>query len=236
MFKELLESKRPILVYSEYCQYSKNFIEILSKHQVLYSTFYKLNIDVNPVTKQRPKEFYILQKELSEKISKVPMVIVIEDNSLLMLCDKNAFKWLEYHTTSKKHDSFSGFIKDEMNSFSDNYSKLNSSIFDASEQNYTFSETKGETSNFILKGDSLGPTAKTQAQVQGPAQTKQQSEYEKLINSRKDKGNGSKSAIDFTNPNFGVAGELNRISGNSRSQKAAEIEQRLKQLELDRKQ
>jgi hypothetical protein len=231
MFKELLESKRPILIYSEYCQYSNQFLKQLKPHKELFELFYKLKIDVDSITKQRPTEFFLLQKELSEKITKVPMVIVIEDNALLMLSDKNAFKWLEYHTTSnKKHDKFSGFIKDEMNSFSDNYSKLNSDLFDASEQNYTFSQSKDYTGNFILKSDSLAPGSTTDKKQQ-PAS--KQSEYDKLVNSRQPNTNNKTAAINFTDPNFGAAGKL-KFDGNLRSKKTAEIEQRLKQLELER--
>ena len=53
MFKEILESGKPILVYSDFCNYSNKFLQLLKVHQNLFETCIKLNIDVDSRTKKK---------------------------------------------------------------------------------------------------------------------------------------------------------------------------------------
>ena len=49
--------ERPILFYSDHCNYSKQFINILIKDPDIFNSFIRINIDTNPVTKKRPEIF-----------------------------------------------------------------------------------------------------------------------------------------------------------------------------------
>jgi hypothetical protein len=135
---------RPILVYSNYCSHSQNYLQALMKHPEIYDLFIRMNIDVNPQTKQRPSVFYKIQQELNKKIVRVPTIIIKSDstNEILLLSDKDAFKWLEFQINSNKTDTgIKGFNINEMGSFSDGYSKFgqeSTHINDANEQNFKF--------------------------------------------------------------------------------------------------
>lgn len=129
---------KPILIYSNYCIHSRNFLQSLMKHKDIHDVFNKLNIDVNPETKRRPDIFYTIQQQLKRKIERVPTIIVKTSEAILVLSDKDAFKWLDYQV-SQNTPELVGFNPNEMESFSDNYSKFGSThINDATEQNFTF--------------------------------------------------------------------------------------------------
>lgn len=132
--------ERPILVYSNYCNHSQNFLQVLMKHPDIFESFIRMNIDVDPKTKQRPTVFYQVQQTINQKISRVPTIIITDTNKqLYVLSDKEAFKWLDYEIKSKQDDSLQPYNPNEMTSFSDNYSKVGSThLNDATEQNFKF--------------------------------------------------------------------------------------------------
>lgn len=133
--------ERPILIYSNYCNYSKLFITHLSKFPELYDTFIRINIDVDPQTKQRTPVFYEIQEILKYKISDVPTIII--QNGEFVLSGKEAFNWLEYQLnefnrqleesnqeqyTEEVPESLEAFNPLEMGSFSDGYAGLDDSV------------------------------------------------------------------------------------------------------------
>lgn len=150
---------RPILVFSEYCIHSKNFLQILIKHPDLFQDFIRINVDVNPHTKQRSPVFYQLQEQLDRKIAKVPTIIVREETEkgmqVFVLSDKEAFKWLDFKTKPTREEGCVGFNHNEMGSFSDGYSKFGSTdLNDATEQNFKFFQRDLSGKN-ILKGENF---------------------------------------------------------------------------------
>lgn len=150
---------KPILIYSDYCVFSKNFIQTLMKHPELFETFIRMNIDVNPNTKKRPAPFYQVQQALDIKITKVPTVIT--NNAQYVLSDVDAFKWLEHQIRllTAETDELKPFIANEMNSFSDNYSTFGSTdLCDAKEQNFKFFQGgKLSDDNFLQTNKSWDP-------------------------------------------------------------------------------
>jgi len=134
--------KKPILIFSEYCRYSHNFLQILIKHPDLYNSFIRMNIDINPATKKRPDMFFKIQQVLNRKISKVPTIIT--PGAEHILSDEDAFKWLEFQINHlnkqiSKKTELVPFNPNEMVSFSDNYAKVGSTdLNEASDQSYTF--------------------------------------------------------------------------------------------------
>lgn len=134
--------KKPLLIFSEYCRYSHNFLQILIKHPDLYNSFIRMNIDVNPATKKRPDMFFKIQQILNRKISKVPTIIT--PGAEHILSDEDAFKWLEFQINHlnkqiSKETELVAFNPNEMVSFSDNYAKVGSTdLNEASDQSYTF--------------------------------------------------------------------------------------------------
>lgn len=167
--------EKPILIYSDYCQHSDNFIKILMRYPNLFKEFIRMNIDVDPETKRRPVIFSTIQQELNQKITKVPTIIVYEESQLYVLSDKDAFKWLDLKTKTKREEELSPFNPNEMGSFSDRYSKFGSTeLNDATEQNYKFfQEIDGQK---CLRGEEFncGP-------IQGPESFKESDE----VNSNK---------------------------------------------------
>ena len=130
---------KPIVIYSDYCVYSKNFIQTLMKYPELYDSFIRMNIDVDPSTKKRPKAFFQIQDVLEIKITKVPTLIT--PNAQYVLSDVDAFKWLEYQVKLATDTSgeLQPFNPNEMGSFSDNYSSFGSTdLCDAKEQSFKF--------------------------------------------------------------------------------------------------
>ena len=150
---------RPILIYSDYCIHSKNFLQILMKHPDLYNSFIRLNVDVNPQTKKRTPLFYQIQEQLNRKISKVPTIVVSEStetgNQLFILSDKEAFKWLDFKTKPQREEGCVGFNSNEMGSFSYSYAKFGSTdLNEATEQNFKFYHQDVSGRN-VLEGESF---------------------------------------------------------------------------------
>ena len=145
--------EKNILIFSNYCIHSKNFIEMLEKHPNVYTNFKKLCVDVDKYTNKRNPLFYEIQRLLQKRITDVPTVII--ENGEYVLSGKQAFMYLiNLVEPPQQKNSISGFNKDEMNNFSDKYTlfdesgsnqkgfnedKYNSTtIHDASHQNYKF--------------------------------------------------------------------------------------------------
>lgn len=232
---------RPILVYSDYCIYSKQFLQILIKHKKLFDSFIRMNIDIDPRTKQRPPAFYKLQKEINTNITKVPTVIVKnKQNEMYILSDKDAFKWLDFETRESVKAGVSGFNKHEMESFSDKYSKYGSTdLNDATEQNFKF--FKYDNGKFTLTNDNLGCVEETDENIKTKNKKEVEERYtrEKFRNTEMPNQFGnhgqkgpspSSQIIDFTNPNFGLAGKLK----HTKSDKAKEMDKRLQELMNER--
>ena len=153
---------RPILIYSDFCIHSKNYLQMLMKQPDIYNTFIRMNIDVDPRTNQRPSIFYKIQQQLNKKIVRVPTIIIKNNtsNEILLLSDKDAFKWLDFQINSNKENgSIEGFNINEMGSFSDGYSKFNENgnesthINDANEQSFKF--YKNINGQRILPGENF---------------------------------------------------------------------------------
>ena len=136
---------KPILMYSEHCPHSRNFIQVLLRNKEIFDSFIRMNIDVNPQTRRRPDIFYQIQQRLNIKISKVPTIIT--PNAEYILSDADAFKWLDHQINLLKQKSENGVIKpfslNEMSSKSDMYAPIKSTDIseDAAEQNFKFYDT-----------------------------------------------------------------------------------------------
>jgi predicted DsbA family dithiol-disulfide isomerase len=131
--------ERPILIYSNYCNYSKLFIQHLQQFPELYESFIRLNIDYDLNTKQRPTAFYEIQELLQFKITDVPTIIV--QNGEYILSGKEAFTWLEYQlnelnkqlemqqeSNTNQENILEPFNPLEMGSFSDGYAGVDNSL------------------------------------------------------------------------------------------------------------
>ena len=146
--------EKPILIYSDYCVYSSNFLKTLMKYPDLYNSFIRMNIDTDPSTKKRPTAFYQIQKVLDIKITKVPTLIT--PNAQYILSDVEAFKWLEYQIKllTAVDEELKPFNPNEMMSFSDNYANFGSTdLCDAKEQNFKFYDNGKLTDDNFLKTD-----------------------------------------------------------------------------------
>ena len=130
--------ERPLLIFSEYCNHSVNFLNVLMKHPDLFDSFGKINIDIDPKTRRRPQIFFDIQDALNFKISEVPTVII--NKGEYVLSGQEAFKWLEYEIDNlEKNKVLEGFNPNEMGSFSDSYSKFGSTeLCDATSQSFKF--------------------------------------------------------------------------------------------------
>lgn len=151
---------KPIFIYSDYCVYSTNFLKTLMKYPDLYNSFIRMNIDVIPESRQRPKAFYQMQDALGVKITKVPTVIT--PNAQYILSDVDAFKWLEHQVKllTDTSEDLQPFNPTEMTSFSDNYANFGSTdLCDAKSQSFRFLQSDGGTSK--LTGDNYLNTSKT---------------------------------------------------------------------------
>lgn len=144
--------KQPILIYSEYCHHSKNFLQTIMKYPVIYDSIIRLNIDVDPKTKNRPIVFTEIQKALNTSIKRVPTIITLNGENVLS--DVNCFKWLNHQIQTLEKKELQPFSKDEMGSFSDNYADFRGNastpINDAKEQNYKFFDNGVLTSDNYL--------------------------------------------------------------------------------------
>jgi hypothetical protein len=129
--------ERPILIYSDYCIHSTNFINGLMKNPEIFDIFIRVNIDIDPNTRQRPEAFYQIQNVLQHKIAEVPTIII--DNGNGILSGVEAFQWLEYQLNRETAEELTPFNPVEMGSFSDSYSTYGSdNPNDAREQTFKF--------------------------------------------------------------------------------------------------
>lgn len=152
--------KRPILIFSNYCAHSKNFIKQLLEVPELFETFIRVNIDVDKSTKSRPDLFYIIQDALNYKISEVPTIIVQEGE--FVLSGEEAFKWLQFQSTDmptlQEDIQMIPFNPNEMGGFSDGYAQYgNNNLYDASEQAFKFLDKTDETIQTPQESDSISP-------------------------------------------------------------------------------
>lgn len=144
-----MQLTHPILVYSNYCKHSAQFINLLQTHEELLNLFVPLSIDPTE-NGRRPDEFYSLQnylESLGGGISKVPSILIpSNDGSLIFLEGDDAFKWLESNVNSTTKETFKnteeieicGINPNEMMSFSDSYAPLNSQLHEGSCQSFQF--------------------------------------------------------------------------------------------------
>lgn len=147
---------RPILIYSDYCIHSTNFINGLMKHPDIYEMFIRVNIDIDPNTRQRPDIFYQIQNLLQYKIQEVPTVIL--PNAEYILTGADAFKWLEYQLASQDQSAeLTPFNPIEMGSFSDMYSTYGSDgkNDDAKEQTFKFINKPDQPINTPKEDDTI---------------------------------------------------------------------------------
>lgn len=147
---------RPILVYSNYCQHSNNFVNKLMEIPLVAQHFVYVNVDVDPVTKKRSDDFLNLKMLLAQhfnyNLKSVPTVIT--ENGEFILKDSDAFDWLSHtvdtmrNTQSNKEmanknnnskegiqnvseeQEVTGFNPNEMGAFSDMYSTFGLDISD----------------------------------------------------------------------------------------------------------
>lgn len=232
--------EQPIIIYSEYCAHSVNFLNVLLKHPQLDEQFIKINIDIDPKTRQRPSVFYDLQYKLNYSITEVPTIIV--NNGEYILSGEEAFKWLQYtiEKVSKEEDKeLCGFNPNEMGSFSDCYSQFGSNnLHDATEQSF----------KFIHKDDERIQTPQEDGAVTQDDYNKKQRERDMNfsngggnggrgnINVNRKLGNGR---IDFTKSNMGFSGNhMDRRQPPQMqmqmSSKEKEIDSKLQELLLQR--
>ncbi len=266
--------EKPVVIYSDYCVYSKNFIKTLMKYPDLYNSFIRMNIDVDPNTKKRPKAFYQIQEVLDIKITKVPTLIT--PNAQYVLSDVDAFKWLEYQVklSSDTSGELQPFNPNEMGSFSDNYSSFGSTdLCDAKEQSFKFyKDGKLTDDNYLNTSKGWDPnnsdntngflndlektTANTdfnskqserqyfdnmRSKKSGAVQVNMRDQYiqennnssafnaQQRQNIPQQKMNGN---INFTDPNFGLSGQMG--SNNGMSGKGKEMDMKLQKLMEDR--
>lgn len=274
--------EKPIVIYSDYCVYSKNFIQTLMKYPDLYNSFIRMNIDVDPRTKKRPKSFYQIQEVLDIKITKVPTLIT--PNAQYVLSDVDAFKWLEYQVKllTDTSDDLQPFNPNEMASFSDNYSNFGSTnLCDAKEQSFKFLQSDngtvrltddnylntsqtwdpnngGKTNGFLNDLESSTPkvdfnTKQSERQYFDNMRGKNGDNVQ--INMRdqyiQDSHNSSRfnsqqrqnlpqqkmnNNINFTDPNFGLAGQMGHNNNNNKgmSAKSKEMDMKLQKMMEDR--
>lgn len=133
----MLSFEQPILLYSNYCEHSNNFILALRKNMELYSSFQLVNIDVDPKTRKRPDVLYQILNTLQLPLKEVPTIIV--ENGEYMLSGVEAFKWLDYTLQQVESKELEPYCNLEMGSFSDMYSQYGSSeLYNATDQSYAF--------------------------------------------------------------------------------------------------
>lgn len=224
--------ERPILIYSNFCSYSEKFIDSLMKHTDLFQSFIRINIDVDPTTRQRPKIFYDIQNTLKFRISEVPTIIV--NNAEYILSGEEAFKWLEDVTTvNQEPEELSGFNPNEMGSFSDGYAMVGST--DMSEQ------TASQSFKFLNAQDQIIETPpEIESTVNSNDYIKKQQEREMFGNTPKPTfGNNKQNVVNnqqnfkSNKQNFGNNKQNFAMKGKV-SQKQKEFESRYQELLMER--
>jgi hypothetical protein len=243
--------EKPVLIYSDYCNYCNHFFTMLKKHPEIYEKFAFLNIDVNQSTRQRPRVFLQVQQALGQKITDVPTAIVNNGNHILP--GKEAFKWLQYEIQQSGSKELAPFNPNEMGAFSDQYSKFGSTTLhdDASEQSFLFVNKEYEKiktpqeDSMASQGDYNGKQNEREqfdnSTMQGMPQMRRtgyqsqmqqgvnENDFSNMMNQRQNVNvNAPRQDIDFTNPNFGYASQSGRQGGGS--QKAKDFDKRLEDM------
>jgi hypothetical protein len=208
--------EQPIFIFSEYCQHSINFINVLRKHPDFINQFKLINIDVDPQTKQRPRVFYDIQAQLNHVISEVPTVII--KGGEYVLTGEEAFKWLEYELKQNQAPDLMAFNPNEMGSFSDSYSKFGATdLHDATEQTF----------KFVHRPDDKINTPQEDSTVSADEYNQKQKERDNFkFNSQPQYGNAPQT---FSNSNF--SGKTNSQQWNQQGNR--ESKGSLKQREID---
>lgn len=203
-------------MYSNYCNFSKNFYQALSNDKSTFSTFEFISVDVNPQTKTRNPLFFEIQKSLGMKVKEVPTIIV--ENGQYMLSGKEAFKWLEYTLSQNQEQSqvdLQGYNCLEMGSFSDQYSKFGSNqMNDATDQIF----------KFLDKQDEPIPTPQEESELTSDA-------FERKQNERESFGNISRKPLGGINKIIPVSSTTNFSNNES---KKRDLDSRYQQLLSER--
>lgn len=159
---------RPILLYSNYCNHSKRFVESLSKNTDLFQAFIRINIDVDKEKGVRPPVFYQIQQAINYRISEVPTIIV--DNAEYVLSGEEAFKWLDAFSKSKEpsieNELLTAFNPNEMGSFSDSYAQYGSNGLhdNSAQQSFKFLGSADEQIQTPLEDDTPVQNLQTKQQ------------------------------------------------------------------------
>jgi hypothetical protein len=218
--------ERPILFYSNYCNYSKLFIQKLSQFEPLFDSFIRINIDIDPQTKQRPKVFYEIQQALQFKITDVPTVIV--QNAEFILSGKEAFSWLEYQlqeiskqienhesqSSQSGPESLEAFNPLEMGAFSDGYATIDDST------------PKSQSFQFL---NSPIQSIKT-PEENGQNIEKNSNDYSSFLQNRNNIDNKTQYQSSSQRP---VSRQSNN-NNNSKNSKANEVDKKYEQLLAER--
>lgn len=206
----------PIVIYSKYCKYSNEFLDVLVKTP-LAQQFQFVDIDINPQTKTRSEIYFtikhILAKEFSYNLKTVPTIIV--ENGEFVLSGKEAFEWLKYKLNTIQNASVSnskidvdvpiknekdnsigepsGFIQHEMGSFSDSYStfglNIDDTCTDAKNQCFQFLDDSFMSSGHDAKAVRFNDETKSAQKTKFKTSAKENelnSRYEELIMKRKE--------------------------------------------------
>ena len=150
---------KPILIYSNYCNYSKQFLNILSQTPIV-NNFVFVSVDIDQKTLKRSNDFLnlkiILKQQYNYNLNTVPTIII--EGGELILSSNEAFEWLRYSintiNNSKKttenpptqqiekkqtnNDTIIGINHNEMFSFSDTYSSFGNNEQVPTQQSFQF--------------------------------------------------------------------------------------------------
>lgn len=205
---------KPTLLYSEFCNYCIQFLNIISKHPQLHDKINIINIDPLPNTKQRPPIFFEIQNMLQFTITEVPSVII--NKGEYVLAGEEAFKWLDYEISNfSKDNELSPFNPNEMGSFSDSYSMVNSSgLYDATDQCF----------KFIGKPDEKIQTPQEEASITKDEYSSKQKEREHFTNKIK-----QINQIDFTDKKFFTQSNL-----STKKDVSDELNKKFEELMMER--
>lgn len=193
---------RPILVFSNYCQHSKNFLSMLLESP-LSQEFIFVNVDVDPNTKRRSDDFLslkgILATNFNYKLTSVPTIIV--ENGEFILKDADAFEWLKHtleiiSNTEKNKEpvvedntivpgEISGFNPNEMIAFSDMYSTFGLNTKDPC------MDAKNQCFQFLGQDFSISTPPIDDQPMQPPQMQMQQQKTVRFSNDIKSRSNGS---------------------------------------------
>lgn len=208
--------QHPIFLYSAFCQYCKQFAEVLNDNGI-DNLFRFVSIDVDPETGSRPEVFYAIQSSLQTKITEVPTVIL--DEGQYVLSGEEAFKWLQFTIENKNNvgpsqpQQLHAYNPLEMGSFSDPYANIDcESIHDAKLQSFKFINKEDER---------IVTPLEEKIESKAPPQTARPPQFK----------HAPKPDIDFGSNRFGYAGQSSSRMDNNKS---GSIDARLQQLLAER--